>query len=113
MKPGGDVLYLYLEVLPRLRPGVWVHIHDIYFPYIYQRDVLTTMFQWSETALLQALLTFNRHLTIAFCLSQLHYDAPEILREVFPEYVHQSAVDGLCDDASAGRFSLSIYLRTV
>ena len=29
---GGDVLYLYLEVLPRLKPGVIIHIHDIYFP---------------------------------------------------------------------------------
>jgi hypothetical protein len=109
---GGDVLYLYLEVLPRLKPGVIIHIHDIYFPYIYQRDLLTTLFQSSETALLQALLTYNSHLSILFCLSQLHYDAPEILAEVFPEYVHQSADDGLTDSATPGHFPSSIYLQT-
>ena len=29
-----DVNFLYLQVLPRLRPGVIVHIHDIYLPYL-------------------------------------------------------------------------------
>jgi hypothetical protein len=112
VKPAGDVLYLYLEVLPRLRPGVIVHIHDIYFPYIYQRDLLTSFYQWSETALLQALLTYNSRLSILFCLSQLHYDAPEVLAEVFPEYVHQPADDGLTDRSAPGHFPASIYLRT-
>jgi len=112
VKPGGDVLYLYLEVLPRLKPGVVIHIHDIYFPYTYQRELLTTLFQWSETALLQALLTYNPHLSILFCLSQLHYDAPEILLEVFPEYVRQPADEGLADLAAPGHFPSSIYLQT-
>ena len=22
----------FLEILPRLKPGVWVHVHDIFFP---------------------------------------------------------------------------------
>lgn len=112
VKPGGDVLYLYLEVLPRLKPGVYIQIHDIYFPYIYQRDLLTCLFQWSETALLQALLTNNSDLSILFCLSQLQYDAPEIMSEVFPEYVSQSADAGLADPTAPGHFPASIYLRT-
>lgn len=31
-KAGSDVNYLFFEVLPRLRPGVMVHIHDIFLP---------------------------------------------------------------------------------
>ena len=31
-KCGSDVVYLYLEVLPRLKPGVLVHVHDVFFP---------------------------------------------------------------------------------
>jgi len=112
VKPGGDVAYLYLEVLPRLKPGVVVHIHDIYFPYLYQRDLLTTLFQWSETTLLQALLTNNSRLSILFCLSQLHYDAPQILTDVFPEYVRQADADGLADPKAQGHFPASIYLQT-
>jgi hypothetical protein len=33
VKPGSEVNDLIHEVQPRLRPGVWVHVHDIYFPY--------------------------------------------------------------------------------
>src|SRR5262249_1482086 len=29
----GDVPYLYLEVIPRLKRGCYVHVHDVHFPY--------------------------------------------------------------------------------
>jgi len=32
---GGDVVYLFLEVLPALPPGVLVHVHDVYLPFEY------------------------------------------------------------------------------
>jgi hypothetical protein len=112
IKPGGDVLYLYLEVLPRLKPGVIVHIHDIYFPYLYQRDVLDGLFQWSETALLQALLVNNSRLSILFSLSMLHYDAPDALKQVFPEYVRAPDESGLARFVEGSHFPSSTYLVT-
>jgi hypothetical protein len=112
VKPGGDVLYLYLEVLPRLKPGVIVHIHDIFFPYLHQRNVLDTLFQWTETALLQALLTNNERLRILFSLSMLHYDAPADLKRVFPEYTPAPDSAGLADDRTGGHFPCSLYLQT-
>ncbi len=33
--PNSDSLVFYLEILPRLKKGVIVHIHDIYLPYDY------------------------------------------------------------------------------
>jgi hypothetical protein len=110
VKPGGDVLYLYLEVLPRLNDGVVIHIHDIYFPYLYQRNLLSTPYQWAETALLQALLTNNPRLKILFSLSMLHYDAPADLQRVFPEYSRAPDKDGLAEDRE-GHFPSSIYLQ--
>lgn len=112
IKPGGDVLYVYLEALPRLQPGVIVHIHDIYFPYLYQRNLLETFYQWTETALLQALLTNNSRLKILFSLSMLHYDDPAALQRVFPEYSRANDTDGLAPDGAAGHFPSSIYLQT-
>ena len=35
VKIRGDVNYLFLELLPRLKPGVIVHVHDIFFPFDY------------------------------------------------------------------------------
>ena len=57
---GGDVNYLFLEVLPRLKPGVIVHVHDIFFPFDYPRDwVMDELRFWTEQYLLQAFLSFN------------------------------------------------------
>jgi len=33
--PNSDAMVFYLEVLPRLKKGVIVHIHDVYLPYDY------------------------------------------------------------------------------
>ncbi len=113
VKPGSDVNFLVLEVLPRLAPGVIVHVHDIYLPYDYPRDVLTTYFQWMETSLLRAFMTQNDHVRTLFCLSHLHYDRPDMLREVFPEYVPADNRDGLevANSSSPGHFPASIFLE--
>jgi hypothetical protein len=117
VKPGGDVNYLVLEVLPRLHKGVIVHFHDVFLPYDYQRDLLSSFCQWNETALLHAYLIYNNHIEILFCLSMLHYDAPEVLHKVFPEYQPQVERDGLIDgvygdfDVLIAHFPASMYLR--
>jgi hypothetical protein len=49
VKIGGDVVYLYLEVLPRLNSSVLVHSHDIFLPLEYPMDwVLEEHGLWSE-----------------------------------------------------------------
>lgn len=97
IKPGGDVNYLILEVLPRLHKGVIVQFHDIFLPYDYQPNVLQSIFHWTETSLLRAFLIFNDRVKIIFCLTQLHFDRSNALKEVFPEYNPSSNVDGLQD----------------
>ena len=42
VKPGSEVNRIILDVLPRLDAGVFVHFHDIYFPYDYQRGLLSS-----------------------------------------------------------------------
>jgi hypothetical protein len=59
---GGDVNYLFLEVLPRLQPGVLVHVHDIFLPGEYQPE----MFMATEQYLLQAFLAFNTEFEVLF-----------------------------------------------
>ena len=86
VKVGGDVNYLILEVLPRLRAGVLVHFHDIYLPYDYARNALTGLEHPQETVLLHAYLIGDRNVEILFLLSHLHYDRRDCLLEVFPEY---------------------------
>jgi hypothetical protein len=59
-KTGSDVNYLLFEVLPNLRPGVLVHIHDIFLPDEYpKRWVMEENRNWNEQYLVRAFLQYN------------------------------------------------------
>jgi hypothetical protein len=114
VRAGGDVNFLVLEVLPRLAPGVLVHVHDIYLPYDYSPQELDVVwFHWSETSLIRALLTDNPRLQIVAALSQLHHERPAALRELFPDYTPRPMTDGLFPRGSdpALHFPSSLWLR--
>jgi len=85
VKIGSDVNYLFLEVLPRLRPGVIVHVHDIFLPFEYRRDwVLDELRFWSEQYLLQAFLAFNSEFEVLMANSYLNHYYQNDLRVAFP-----------------------------
>lgn len=65
-KLGSDVNHLFLEVLPRLAPGVVVHIHDIHFPEDYPLWWVREGRSWNEQYLLQALLMDSRGFRVRF-----------------------------------------------
>jgi len=52
--PKSDVTVFFLEILPRLKPGTLVHIHDIYLPFDYPDPLMDRY--WSEQYLLAAFL---------------------------------------------------------
>ena len=56
---GGDVPYLLLEVLPKLRKGVWIQIHDIFLPFDYPEPYVSAGWGWSEQYLVHAFLCYN------------------------------------------------------
>jgi len=85
VKIGGDVNYLFLEVLPRLKPGVIVHVHDILFPFDYRRDWVMDEFRfWTEQYLLQAFLAFNAEFEVLICNSYLGLYYLDNLKSTFP-----------------------------
>ncbi len=82
---GGDVNYLFLEVLPRLKPGVIVHVHDIFLPFDYRRDWVTDEFRfWSEQYLLQAFLTFNSTFEVLMANNYLGHYYEDAVKTAFP-----------------------------
>ncbi len=78
IRPEGDVLFEYLELLPTLKPGVLVHVHDIFTSRNYPREWLQDEVRmWNEQYLLEAFLTHNRNWKIIGALNYLrhnHYD---------------------------------------
>ncbi len=60
LRAGGDVQFEYCEILPRLRPGVLVHVHDVNLPKAYPRRYFDEyQYYFNEQYLLQSFLTYN------------------------------------------------------
>ncbi len=77
-KTGSDVNYLFFEVLPRLKPGVVVHVHDIFHPFEYPKRWVMEGRAWNEVYLLRAFLQFNsafKVLLFANYLSTFHRES--------------------------------------
>jgi hypothetical protein len=84
-KFGGDVTREFLEVLPRLQPGVWIHVHDIFFPHDYPADFLMKVrHAWNEQYFLEAFLQFNRAFAPACAAHWLWSDYRDELRACWP-----------------------------
>ncbi|SDJ80638.1 class I SAM-dependent methyltransferase [Natronorubrum texcoconense] len=84
---GSDVLYEFLEALPRLGDGVLVHVHDIFIPYQYPRRWITER-RWffNEQYLVRALLTNNDDLEVLWTTYYMHRKHPDRLAEAFESY---------------------------
>ncbi len=76
-KIGSDVNYIFFDILPRLSPGVYVHFHDIFFPFEYPKDWIYEGRAWNEAYLLRAFLQYNNSFRI-------------VLMNTFMEYFYES-----------------------
>jgi predicted O-methyltransferase YrrM len=87
-KLASDVNFLFLQVLPRLKPGVLVHIHDIYLPYEYPAEHFfgSEKIFWNEQYLLQAFLTLNREFEILVPGYLVQTDMCADLRRTFANF---------------------------
>ena len=113
VKPGSEVNFLVFEILPQLSKGVYVHFHDIYFPYDYGRNILSRdIFFWLENSLLYAFLIGNKKFRIMICLSMLHYEKSKELKELFRSYNPQENYFGTASGETKNRhFPASLYLE--
>ena len=79
VKFGSDVNYLFLEILPTLKPGVWIHVHDIFFPKDYPEEwLLEKRLALNEQYLLEAFLAFNTSFSIRLSNHWLCLDHPAV-----------------------------------
>ena len=74
-KIGSDVSFIFLRILPLLKPGVWVHFHDIFYPQSYPIAWLREGRAWNESLFLRTFLigheglkvrAFNNYASFAF-----------------------------------------------
>ena len=85
IRPQGDVLFEYLELLPSLNTGVIVHVHDIFSPKNYLKQWLQDEVKfWNEQYLLEAFLSHNSSWKIVGALNYLHHNHYKEFKSVAP-----------------------------
>ena len=92
VKFGSDVCYEFLEILPALKRGVWVHVHDIFFPHDYPAEwLLKRRLALNEQYLLEAFLSFNHDFEIALANHWLQLECPNEVARLWPNAVSSDA----------------------
>ena len=92
VKFGSDVCYEFLEILPSLNPGVWIHVHDIFFPHDYPADwLLNRRLALNEQYLLEAFLAFNKTFSPQLANYWMCLDHQEEAAHVWPNTATSSS----------------------
>jgi Methyltransferase domain len=85
IRPSGDVLFEYLELLPTLKNGVIVHLHDIFSPRNYPKQWVEDEIKfWNEQYILEALLSDTSCWKILGALNYLHHNYYDELKSIAP-----------------------------
>jgi predicted O-methyltransferase YrrM len=76
-KTGSDVNRIVFDILPRLASGVYVHFHDIFYPFEYPKEWVYEGRAWNEDYLVRAFLLFNSAFEVVLFnnyLGKMHAD---------------------------------------
>jgi predicted O-methyltransferase YrrM len=83
-KFNSDVNYLFNEILPALNPGVYIHIHDVFYPFEYPKDYLMERRAWNEQYTLRAFLQYNDNFKIVMFNTYLESMFEDKVKSRFP-----------------------------
>jgi predicted O-methyltransferase YrrM len=80
-KTGSDVNHYLFRILPLLKPGVVIQVHDIPWPFEYPENwVLEEKRSWNEAYLLRAFLEYNSRFEIIYwCDFVVHHLRDELI----------------------------------
>ena len=82
-KTGSDINHIYFEILPRLKKGVIIHIHDIFLPFDYKKEWVMDIGRcWNEQYLVQALLMYSKAFEVIFGCMYAFQNFPEPLKKL-------------------------------
>jgi predicted O-methyltransferase YrrM len=85
IRPQGDVLKIFFEIVPKLKKGTIVHVHDIFTPKDYPKKWLIEQNKfWNEQYLVEALMMNKDKYEIYLMLNYLKNNAYEQLRKICP-----------------------------
>jgi hypothetical protein len=81
-KVDSDVNHILFEILPRLKSGVYIHVHDIMFGFEYPKLWVYQGRAWNEAYIVRAFLQYNDAFEIVFFNSYLGQFRSEVFRSM-------------------------------
>ncbi|MGE5462917.1 MAG: class I SAM-dependent methyltransferase [Syntrophothermus sp.] len=87
-KCDSDVNFIFFEILPILKPGVFIHFHDTFYPFEYPKEWLLDIgAAWNETYVLRSFLEFNTAFEIVFFCDYLAIFHRDQIRATLPRFL--------------------------
>jgi predicted O-methyltransferase YrrM len=83
-KTGSDVNRIFFEILPRLKKGVLIHFHDIFYPFEYPKEWVYEGRAWNEAYMLRSFLQYNNSFKIILFNTYLEQFFEEKFMSDFP-----------------------------
>jgi hypothetical protein len=84
VKSGSDLQLLMFDILPSLPSGIFIHFHDIFYPFEYPFDWLKKGRYWNEDYFLRAFLSYNCEWSIYFFNSYVSFAFKDFIHEKMP-----------------------------
>ncbi|MDD5432286.1 MAG: class I SAM-dependent methyltransferase [Candidatus Omnitrophica bacterium] len=83
-KVNSDVNQLFFNILPLLNKGVYIHFHDIFYPFEYPKELIYGGCAWNEGYILRAFLQYNNSFKIVFFNTFLEHFFKEMFEAEMP-----------------------------
>jgi predicted O-methyltransferase YrrM len=94
IRPEGDVLKIFHEILPILNKGVIIHVHDIFTPFNYPSAWIKKENRfWNEQYLLESLLDNSKRYSVLCSLNYLKNEKYNELSKICP-YLKKNSMPG-------------------
>jgi hypothetical protein len=84
VKYGSDVQKVFYDILQKLPVGIFVHFHDIFFPFEYPATWLADGRYWNENYFLRSFLSYNDSWEIGFFNYYAGIEFDDCLAEKMP-----------------------------
>jgi peptidoglycan/LPS O-acetylase OafA/YrhL/predicted O-methyltransferase YrrM len=83
VKTGGDVTWIFHEIIPRLKVGVVVHVHDFFLPLEYPETWVLEGRGWNETYLVRSFLSYNSAFEVLLGTQYMLENHPDAIANAF------------------------------
>ena len=83
-KVNSDVNHIFFKILPALKSGVYIHFHDIFYPFEYPKTWTFEGRAWNENYMLRAFLEYNHSFKIIFFNTYLEHFYEDWFKENMP-----------------------------